>query len=366
MRPIKHIGILTGGGDCPGLNSVIRAITKTAVLKYGIEVIGFMDGFRGLVENNYVQLDLRRVSGIGHTGGTILGTSNRDNPFNFMTMIRGELQATDQSDRAVSNIKHLDLDGLIIIGGDGSLNIAYKFFNEKGINVVGVPKTIDNDLSATDITFGFITAVNTASDALDKLHTTAESHHRVMILEVMGRYAGWIALYAGMSGSADVILIPEIPYSLDTIIAKIAQRFRQGKKFSIIVVAEGAHPVGGEMVVQKLVETSHDPVRLGGIGQKVAEDVSSRLTDIETRVTVLGHLQRGGGPTPYDRILATRYGVAAVEAFMDGKYGTMVSLQGNNITTVDLQEAIKEIRKVPIDSKLIDAARSIGITFGDF
>lgn len=365
MRDIKHIGILTGGGDCPGLNSVIRAITKTAVLKYGVEVIGFIDGFRGLVENNYVQLDLRRVSGIGHTGGTILGTSNRDNPFNFMTMIQGQLQPTDQSDRAISNIKHLDLDGLIVIGGDGSLNISYKFF-ERGINIVGVPKTIDNDLSATDITFGFITAVNTASDALDKLHTTAESHHRVMILEVMGRYAGWIALYAGMSGSADVILIPEIPYSLDAIVSKIAQRFRQGKKFSIIVVAEGAHPQGGEMVVQSLVPTSHDPVRLGGIGQKVADEVSTRLTDIETRVTVLGHLQRGGGPTPYDRILATRYGVAAVDAFMEGKYGTMVSLQGNSITTVDLQEAIKEIRKVPVDSKIVDAARSIGITFGDY
>ncbi len=356
MRDIKHIGILTGGGDCPGLNSVIRAITKTAVLKYGVEVIGFIDGFRGLVENNYVQLDLRRVSGIGHTGGTILGTSNRDNPFNFMTMIQGQLQPTDQSDRAISNIKHLDLDGLIVIGGDGSLNISYKFF-ERGINIVGVPKTIDNDLSATDITFGFITAENTASDALDKLHTTAESHHRVMILEVMGRYAGWIALYAGMSGSADVILIPEIPYSLDAIVSKIAQRFRQGKKFSIIVVAEGAHPQGGEMVVQSLVPTSHDPVRLGGIGQKVADEVSTRLTDIETRVTVLGHLQR---------ILATRYGVAAVDAFMEGKYGTMVSLQGNSITTVDLQEAIKEIRKVPVDSKIVDAARSIGITFGDY
>jgi 6-phosphofructokinase 1 len=361
---INHLGVLTGGGDCPGLNSVIRAVTKTAILKYGMEVIGFIDGFRGLVENNYIQLDLRRVSGIGHTGGTILGTTNRDNPFNFMTMVKGIEQASDQSDRAVSNMRNLGLDGLIVIGGDGSLNIAYKFY-QKGVKIVGVPKTIDNDLSATDVTFGFNTAVNTASEALDKLHTTAESHHRVMILEVMGRYAGWIALHAGMSGSADVILIPEIPYNLDAIVAKIAQRFRQGKKFSIIVVAEGAHAAGGEMVVHSLIPESHDPIRLGGIGQKVAQEVEDKLNHIETRVTVLGHLQRGGGPIPYDRILATRYGVAAVEAFMEGKYGTMVSLQGKEITTVDLQEAIKEIRLVPPDSNIVDTARAIGISFGD-
>jgi phosphofructokinase-like protein len=361
---IKHIGVLTGGGDCPGLNSVIRAVTKTAIIKYGLEVIGFVDGFRGLVENHYVQLDLRRVSGIGHTGGTILGTTNRDNPFNFMSGVQGQEQASDQSDRAISNMNNLGLDGLIVIGGDGSLNIAYKFY-QKGINIVGVPKTIDNDLSATDVTFGFNTAVNTASEALDKLHTTAESHHRVMILEVMGRYAGWIALHAGISGGADVILIPEIPYSIDAIVAKIAQRYRQGKKFSIIVAAEGAHAVGGEMVVHSLVPNSHDPIRLGGIGQTVAEEVEERLSDVETRVTVLGHLQRGGGPIPYDRILATRYGVAAVEAFMEGKYGSMVSLQGTDITTVALEDAIKEIRQVPSGSKIVDAARAIGISFGD-
>jgi len=358
------IGLLTGGGDCPGLNAVIRAVTKTAIIKYGIEVIGFIDGFKGLVENNYIQLDLRKVSGIGHTGGTILGTTNRDNPFNFITITGGKQQASDQSDLAIRNMKNLGLDGLIVIGGDGSLNIAYKFF-QKGVNIVGVPKTIDNDLSATDVTFGFNTAVNTASEALDKLHTTAESHHRVMILEVMGRYAGWIALHAGISGGADVILIPEIPYKIDAIINKIAQRFRQGKKFSIIVVAEGAHPEGGEMVVQSFVPTSHDPVRLGGIGHKVAQEIEENFNHIETRVTVLGHLQRGGGPIPYDRILATRYGVAAVEAFMERKFGSMVSLQGNDIVTVDLQEAIKEIRLVPQDGPLVQAARSIGISFGD-
>lgn len=364
MSKVRHIGILTGGGDCPGLNAVIRAITKSAILEYGIEVIGFMDGFRGLVENNYMALDLRQVSGISHTGGTILGTSNRDNPFSFITITQEGLLRTDESDRAIANLKHLGLDGLIVIGGDGTLHIANQFY-EKGIPVVGVPKTIDNDLSATDVTFGFNTAVNTASEALDRLHTTAESHHRVMILEVMGRYSGWIALHAGISGSADVILIPEIPFSIEAIRNKIAQRYRQGKKFSIIVVAEGAYPVGGEMVVQNYVPTSHDPIRLGGIGEKVAEDLGKLLYNVEIRVTVLGHLQRGGSPIPFDRILGTRYGVAAVEAFVNGKYGTMVSLQGTEIKSVPLVEAIKEIRKVDPNGDLVAAARGIGISFGD-
>ncbi len=364
MRDINQIGLITGGGDCPGLNSVIRAVTKSAILNYGMEVIGFLDGFKGLVEDNYVQLDLRKVSGISHIGGTILGTTNRDNPFNYYTDIEGQPRSTDQSERAINNMKNLGLDGLIIIGGDGSLHIANKFA-QKGVKVVGVPKTIDNDLAATDVTFGFNTAVDTASDALDKLHTTAESHHRVMILEVMGRYAGWIALHAGLSGSADVILIPEIPYNIDAVIAKITQRYRQGKKFSIIVVAEGAAPENGEMVVQNLVPTSHDPIRLGGIGQKVAEEIGSRLSQIEIRVTVLGHLQRGGSPIPYDRILATRYGVAAVEALMHGKYGTMVSLRGNEIINVPIEEAIKELRKVDPNDSMIKVARSVGISFGN-
>ncbi|MGE5389826.1 MAG: 6-phosphofructokinase [Deltaproteobacteria bacterium] len=364
MREINQIGILTGGGDCPGLNSVIRAVTKSAIIKYGLEVIGFIDGFKGLVENNYNQLDLHNVSGISHLGGTILGTTNRDNPFNYLTESQGKTQSTDQSDRAINNLKNLGLDGLIVIGGDGSLNISNQFCR-KGVRIVGVPKTIDNDLAATDVTFGFNTAVNTASDALDKLHTTAESHHRVMVLEVMGRYAGWIALHAGLSGSADVILIPEIPYNIEAVIAKITQRYRQGKKFSIIVVAEGAAPENGEMVVQNLVPTSHDPIRLGGIGQKVAEDLGKYLIDIEIRVTVLGHLQRGGSPIPYDRILGTRYGVAAVDALMAGKYGTMVSLRGNDINTVPLEEAIKELRRVNPEGNEVSVARSIGISFGD-
>lgn len=364
MGKISQIGILTGGGDCPGLNAVIRAIAKTAIINYGLEVIGFIDGFKGLVENRYIQLDLRTVSGISHTGGTVLGTSNRDNPFKYFSVSEGNVHHSDESDRAISNMHHLGLDGLIVIGGDGSLNIASQF-QAKGVNVVGVPKTIDNDLMGTDVTFGFNTAVNTASEALDRLHTTAESHHRVMVLEVMGRYTGWIALHAGISGGADVILIPEIPYQIDAVIKKISERYRQGKNFSIIVVAEGAIPEHGEMVIRNLVSTSHDPIRLGGIGQKVAEDIGELLQNIEIRVTVLGHLQRGGSPIPYDRILSTRYGVAAVEAFMAEKYGTMVSLQGREVTTVPIIEAINGIRKVEPESDLVSAARSVGINFGD-
>jgi len=363
MAKVKRIGVLTGGGDCPGLNAVIRAVTKTAINEYGVEVVGFRDGFKGLVNNDYMPLNLASVSGIAHRGGTILGTTNRDNTFNFHSIVGGQDYFSDESARAIANIQQLGLGGLVVIGGDGSLNIAHRFA-ELGVPVVGVPKTIDNDLSATDVTFGFHTAVNTASEALDKLHTTAESHHRVMILEVMGRYAGWIALCAGISGGADVILIPEIPYKAEAIVEKITQRRLLTKKFSIIVVAEGAAPQDGEMVVQKYVPTSHDPIRLGGIGNQLSQEIEA-ITDIETRVTVLGHLQRGGSPIPYDRILATRYGVAAAENLIEGNSGVMVSLQGTKITTVSLQESISEIRKVPLDSDMIRTGRAIGISFGD-
>lgn len=360
----KRIGLLTGGGDCPGLNAVIRAATKCAINNYGLEVVGYVDGFKGLVENHFIQLDSKAVSGIAHRGGTILGTTNRDNPFRYLVGgTEKEPIFEDMSDRAIENLNKLGIEGLIVIGGDGSLNIAYQFY-KKGVPVVGVPKTIDNDLSATEVTFGFNTAVDTATEALDRLHTTAESHHRVMILEVMGRYAGWIALHAGIAGGADVILIPEIPYDINRIKAKIADRYIQGKKFSIMVVAEGAKPKDGEMVVQKLVPTSHDPVRLGGIGNKVAQEIEE-IIGVETRVTVLGHLQRGGSPIPYDRILATRYGVAAVETFVNGNYGTMVSLRDNKIEPVPLTDAIEQLKLVPVDSDLIRAARAVGISFGD-
>ena len=363
MQEIKKIGVLTGGGDCPGLNAVIRAVTKAAIIEYGMEVVGFTDGFKGLVENSYKMLDLKTVSGIGHTGGTILGSSNRDDPFNFHRIIDGEDHVSDESDLAIANMTNLGVEALIVIGGDGSLHIADHFYC-KGVKVVAVPKTIDNDLSDTDVTFGFHTAVDTASEALDRLHTTAESHHRVMVLEVMGRYAGWISLYAGISGGADVILIPEIPYNLDYVIAKIKHRYAMNKKFSIVVVAEGALPAGGEMVVQRLVPTSHDPIRLGGIGNKIAQGIEDN-SGIETRVTVLGHLQRGGMPIPFDRIIASRYGVAAVHALMQGKYGHMVSLKGMDVVTVPIIDAIKELKRVDLDGDLVKTARALGISFGD-
>ncbi|MGE5398263.1 MAG: 6-phosphofructokinase [Chitinophagales bacterium] len=359
----KRIAVLTGGGDCPGLNAVIRAVVKTAINDYSMEVIGFEDGFKGLVENIAQVLTLDSISGILPRGGTILGTTNRDNPFEYQFIQDGVPVKADKSDQAIANLRQRGIDALIVIGGDGSLSIA-KELKDKGVNVVGVPKTIDNDLSATEVTFGFNTAVLTATEAIDKLHTTAESHHRVMVLEVMGRYAGWIALEAGLAGGADIILIPEIPYSIDRICDKVRARNEIGKKFSIVVAAEGAHPEGEEMVVQKYVSNSHDPIRLGGIGSEVGNEIEKR-TGMETRVTVLGHLQRGGGPTAYDRILATRYGRAAAVSVAKGYFGTMVSLKTPDIVNVSLEDAIGELRKVPLDSDMILAARSLGICLGD-
>ncbi len=360
---IKRIGVLTGGGDAPGLNAVIRAVVKTAINKYNLEVYGFMDGFGGLIDNQVCRLNVMAVSGILHRGGTILGTTNRDNPFRYPQMKDGERVYVDLSGQIMDNLKELGIDALVVIGGDGSLSIAREF-HDKGVKVVGVPKTIDNDLSATDITFGFDTALGTATEALDKLHTTAESHHRVMILEVMGRYAGWIALESGIAGGADVILLPEIPFKVDHVCRKITDRKLHGKKFSIVVVAEGAKPEGGEMVVQKYIADSADPIRLGGVGNVIGEQIE-KCTGMETRVTVLGHLQRGGSPTPFDRILATRYGAMAVKILMDGNHGHMVSLQGRKIEAVPLSEAVHELRKVPVDHDKIFAARAVGISFGD-
>jgi phosphofructokinase-like protein len=359
---VKKIGVLTGGGDCPGLNAVIRAVVKTATGVYGWEVLGFRDGYRGLVNNDYIKLRKANVSGILDRGGTILGTSNRDNPFKYKVQDNGTTRCVDMSDQVITNLRKLEIDCLVIIGGDGTLASA-RDFARKGLKVIGVPKTIDNDLSATDLTFGFMTAVDTATDAIDKLHTTAESHHRIMILEVMGRYAGWIALQSGLAGGADVILIPEIPYNVQKVVRKIIDRKNSGKSFSIVVVAEGAKPRDGEMVVNKVVSDSPDPVRLGGIGQKLGEQLEE-LTKIETRVTVLGHLQRGGRPSAFDRILSTRYGVAAVELIQDGRFGTMVSLQGSRIGSVSLEEAIGKLKTVPPDGELVQIATSIGIEFG--
>ena len=359
----KKIGVMTGGGDCPGLNAVLRAVVKSAIRKYHYEVVGFRDGYRGLVKNDYVHLTQANVSGILDRGGTILGSSNKDNPFKFRIEKNGVVEERDMSERVVENICVHELDAMVFIGGDGTLTSA-RDFSRMGVKVVGVPKTIDNDLSCTDTTFGFMTAVDTATDAIDKLHSTAESHHRVMVLEVMGRTAGWIALHAGTAGGADVILIPEIPYKLDSIIKSLNERKNNGKHFSILVAAEGAKPLGGDVVISKIVEDSPDPIRLGGIGNKVAMDIEA-ASGLETRVTVLGHLQRGGRPNAFDRVLSTRYGAAAVDLIHEEKFGQMVCLDGGHIRSVPIEDAVGSLKLVDKDGELVRIAKSIGIRFGD-
>ncbi|MHB1041254.1 MAG: 6-phosphofructokinase [Eubacteriales bacterium] len=363
-KKVRRIGVLTGGGDCPGLNAVIRAVVKTAVKEYRLSVIGFENGFGGAIQNRARELTEKDVVGILPRGGTILGTTNRDNPFYFPMVIGGKKEFRDVSDRVVENVNIQAIDALIIIGGDGSLSIGKDLFEKKGLPVVGVPKTIDNDLRATDQTFGFDTALNIATEAIDRLHTTAESHHRVMVLEVMGRYAGWIAVESGLAGGADVILIPEIPFRIEKVIEKISERRDSGKRFSIVVAAEGAKPEGGAMVVKKHIEDSFDPIRLGGIGNVLAQQIEDGA-DMESRVTVLGHLQRGGTPTAFDRILATRYGTAAVNLIMEGRFGEMVCLRTPNIESVPLGDAVGGIKLVPVDGDLVRTARQIGIAFGE-
>ncbi len=360
---VKRIGVLTGGGDAPGLNAVIRSVVKTAIREYQMTVIGFENGFGGVIKNQARELTEQNVAGILPRGGTILGTTNRDNPFHYPVVKGNEKTFADVSDRVFENISIHGIEALIVIGGDGSLAIGKELY-DMGLKVVGVPKTIDNDLSATDQTFGFDTALTTATEAIDKLHTTAESHHRVMVLEVMGRYTGWIALESGLAGGADVILIPEIPYNMDVVVQKINERTREKKKFSIIVVAEGAKPLGGEMVVNKHVEDSFDPIRLGGIGNVVAQAVEA-ATGKESRVTVLGHLQRGGSPTAYDRILSTRYGTEAVNLVAKELFGNMVCLKGQHIKHVPLDQAVGQLHKVPIDGEPVRVARYLGICLGD-
>jgi ATP-dependent phosphofructokinase / diphosphate-dependent phosphofructokinase len=364
INGIKKIGILTGGGDCPGLNAVIRGITTVAVLKYDLKVIGYKFGYRGLYNNDWTKLTLKKVSGIQHRGGTILYSSNKDNLFDYTVEEDGKFVKRDVSEVALANMRKEEVDALIVIGGDGTLTSA-RDFARKGVKVIGVPKTIDNDLGVTDTTFGYISAVNIATEALDRLHTTAESHHRIMILEVMGRGAGWIALSSGFAGSADVILLPEIPYDINKVVEKIKDREMQGKLFSIIVVAEGAKPKDGEVVVQKIVADSPDPIRLGGIGNKLATDLEKLIDNHEVRCTVLGHLQRGGSPTTFDRILSTRYGVAAAAMLEQNKWGQMVVLKGLNMTSVPLEEVIGNNKLVDPDNELVLAARSLGISFGD-
>ena len=343
-----RLAVLTGGGDCPGLNAVIRAVVKTA-LKNGYEIYGIENGFNGLITGTMKLMDYQSVSGILPRGGTILGTTNRDNPFHFAVEENGKYVFYDKREEVVKNLRDRQIEALVVIGGDGSLNIAAKLAAECNVNVVGVPKTIDNDLQCTERTFGFDTAMAMATEALDRLHTTAESHHRVMALEVMGRYAGWIALHSGIAGGADVILLPEIPYDINSVLRKIEERRNSGKKFSIIVVAEGAKPIGGELSVARVVEGSFEPLRLGG----------------ESRCTVLGYLQRGGSPTAFDRVLSTRYGVAAAEACIRKEYNVMVSLQGDKIVTEPIAKVASKPRLVPLDSEIIRTGRQMGLCFGD-
>lgn len=359
---LKRIGILTGGGDCPGLNAVIRSIAKPAITYFNAKVIGIIDGFEGLVEGKMRELSRLDVSGIINLGGTILGTSNKGDPFRYPIDGPDGVKIKDCSDLAIKNYHDWQLDCLITIGGDGTQNIAYKF-SKMGLNVIGVPKTIDNDLEATDVTFGYDSALQVATEAIDRLQTTASAHHRVMVVEVMGRYAGWIALGAGVAGGADVILIPEIPFKWETIYNVVLQR-KKGARFSIICVAEGAKPIEGELIVKEKDAKRTDPIRLGGIGDYVAKKITEN-TGLETRVTVLGHLQRGGNPTAFDRILATKFGSLALQAASRSEFGTMVSLRGKDVVTVKLEDAIERQRLVPLDSQLIFVARAVGTSFGD-
>jgi 6-phosphofructokinase 1 len=363
MAKPKVIGVLTGGGDCPGLNAVIRAVSKTAINVYKMKVIGYLDGFDGLIENRMIPLDYDSVSGILTRGGTILGTSNKANPFRHPVKRGGKTTYKDVSDRVIRNLQKAGVDILVCIGGDGTMQIAGGLA-EKGVPVVGVPKTIDNDLPGTDVTFGFDSAVCTAAEAIDKLHSTAQSHHRVMVVETMGRYAGWLALYAGLAGGGDVILIPEIPYSIKAICKTIAKRTRAGRRFSIVVVAEGAKPKGGELTVKKVIDDSPDPLRLGGVGNLVGGQIEEE-TGLETRVTVLGHLQRGGTPTPYDRILASRFGEWAARLAADGMSGLMVNIRGNDIGSIPIKEVAGHSRNVPPNSPVVRTARALGLCFGD-
>lgn len=362
-KKIKRIGILTAGGDCPGLNAVIRAVAKTAINDYDIDVVGFLDGYQGMVENKFINLTSKAVSGILTRGGTILGTNNRIDPFRVPMLENNKTVYRDLSDQAIHNFENLGLDVLVSIGGDGTMAVSGKIM-EKGVNVIGIPKTIDNDLHGTDLTFGFDTAMSTATEAIDKIHTTAQSHHRVMIVEVMGRYTGWLALSSGIAGGGDVVLIPEVPFDIEVVLDAIKERTYSGRYFSILVVGEGAKPKGGDVVVKRSVEDSAEAIRLGGIGNKVAEMIEKRI-QVETRVTVLGHLVRGGIPTPTDRLLATRYGVEAVRLVMKQDFGKMVALKGQDIVSVPISEVAGKTRVIPPDSPLIKTAKSVGTCLGD-
>jgi 6-phosphofructokinase 1 len=360
MPPITRLGVLTGGGDAPGLNAVIRAVVKSAC-NSGLECIGLEDSFDGLLEPGRSRtLTPRDVRGIMRLGGTILGTVNRGNP--FADSIQTSEGSRNYSDRCIEMFHKMGLGALVVIGGDGTLAIAHQFCG-RGIPVVGVPKTIDNDIVGTTNCFGFDTAVAFATDAIDRLHTTAEAHRRIIVVEVMGRYAGWIALYAGVAGGADAILIPEIPFDLSLIADRLRERDQWGAHFSIVVVAEGAYPAGGKMALLEEARDGHVE-RLGGIGAKVA-DALGTLTGKETRSVVLGHLQRGGAPTSFDRILATRFGGKAVDLVQRGEFGTMVAFDPPDIVAKPLSEVVGRVKTVPRNFDLLVTAKALGVTFGD-
>jgi phosphofructokinase-like protein len=364
----RKIAVNTGGGDAPGLNAVIRAVVLSAINE-GWEVFGIRDGFGGLLRDSeyngdgVVLLTAESVRGITHTGGTILGTSNRGNPMQWpQEQPDGTIIEIDRSDEIIDEFEKRGLDCLISIGGDGSLAIARRL-RDKGLPVIGIPKTIDNDLGSTVMTFGFLTAVETATDAIDKLHTTAESHKRTFVVEVMGRHAGWIALFAGIAGTADVILIPEIPYDIEKVFEKIRHRYEVGREFAMVVVAEGAKEAGGEASFVEAAKPGQE-ARYGGVAEKIAHQIEENC-GVETRSLVLGHLQRGGQPNSYDRLLALRFGAAAIELVKRGDFGSMVSLDPPDVRAVPLGEALAKIKSVPVKGDVVRTARALGICFGD-
>jgi len=363
MKKLK-VGMLTGGGDAPGLNAVIYAFVRAFFTKYPDgEIIGYKMGYRGLYFNDFINLTPKSTSGILHKGGTILHSSNKDNLFKYNVIENGERIIKDVSDEAIENMKKEGVDVLVVLGGDGTLSSAMRFAS-KGVKVVGIPKTIDNDLGATDSTFGFDTAVNIVTENLGRLHTTAESHQRVIVAEVMGRHAGWIALHSGLAGSADVILLPEMPYVLSKIADKIHERAKEGKLFTIIVAGEGAKEDGGSQIVREIVEDSPDPIRLGGVAAKIAADLQP-LIENEVRSVQLGHIQRGGETSPFDRVLSCRYAIKAVEMIEHGIFGHMVAKMAGKMIPVPLEDVIKSNKYVTPDHELIKICKLMGITFAE-
>lgn len=361
---LTKVGILTGGGDCSGLNAVIRAVTRASIIQHGAKVIGIEGGFEGLISGQTQKLTVRSTKDILTLGGTILGTTNKGNPFEYRERNHdGSIKVSDRSDKAVETFKSLGLDCLFVVGGEGTLEIGYKIY-QKGVPVIGIPKTIDNDLEKTDYTFGFQTAVQVACDAMDRLHTTGRSHHRVMILEVMGRNAGWIALEAGIAGGAHIILIPEIEYKIENVVKKIRLRKQGGSPFSIIMVAEGAREKGKQVVLAEEAKDRLQGVeKLGGIGFYLAKQIEKEI-DLEVRTTVLGHIQRGGSPNSFDRVLGTRLGSFAVDAAAQKEFGTMVALRTPDVVLVKLKDLAGKVRTVSVGNQLIRCAESIGINMG--